>query len=198
MLGPTVYTFSIILGVFLTGLGLGSSGGSALAREPFAIRAPVLALCQLLQVLAIAFAALHARRFPALLARQRRFHRQPMARFPQRSGALRHRHPALDHPLGRQFSAGPCQRARRSPRRDPGRLVGEVYGANTIGAIVGSLGFSLIFIPRIGTQHSEQILIALSILAAIAAPEALASKRPGAVAGRRRWSSGAFRRCPGN
>ena len=33
MLGPTVYTFSIILAVFLTGLGLGSSAGSVLARQ---------------------------------------------------------------------------------------------------------------------------------------------------------------------
>ena len=32
MLGGTVYTFSIILAVFLIGLGLGSAAGSALAR----------------------------------------------------------------------------------------------------------------------------------------------------------------------
>src|SRR6185369_10310901 len=32
MLGPTVYTFSIILAVFLGGLGVGSSAGSLLAR----------------------------------------------------------------------------------------------------------------------------------------------------------------------
>jgi spermidine synthase len=51
--------------------------------------------------------------------------------------------------------------------RDPGRLVGEVYGANTIGAIVGSLGFSLIMIPQIGTQHSERALIAISIVAVL-------------------------------
>ncbi len=54
-----------------------------------------------------------------------------------------------------------------SGKRDPGRLVGEVYGANTIGAILGSIGFSLILIPGVGTQHSEQVLIGLSLLAAI-------------------------------
>src|SRR5262249_8928186 len=32
LLGPSVYTFSIILAVFLLGLGLGSSAGSLLAR----------------------------------------------------------------------------------------------------------------------------------------------------------------------
>ena len=90
----------------------------------------------------------------------------PVARLPQRSGALRDRHPSVHDPVGRQFSAG-AWRAWLRARRDPGRLVGEVYGANTIGAILGSIGFSLIMIPRAGTQHSEQILIALSILAAI-------------------------------
>ena len=56
LLGATVYTFSIILAVFLAGLGLGSSAGAAVARHA---RQPVLcfAVCQLLQVLAVAWAA---------------------------------------------------------------------------------------------------------------------------------------------
>src|SRR5580692_11392222 len=164
MLGPTVYTFSIILGVFLTGLGLGSSGGSGLARMTDRPRA-LLALCQFLQVLAIAFAAYMLADF------------------------LPYWHGNVDLPIGpwRGFvnDLGRCAIAIlpstilwgasfplalasvATKQRDPGRLVGEVYGANTIGAILGSLGFSLILIPRVGTQHSEQILIGLSILAAI-------------------------------
>ena len=35
--------------------------------------------------------------------------------------------------------------------QDPGRLVGGVYAANTIGAIAGALVFSLLVIPAIGT-----------------------------------------------
>jgi len=64
-----------------------------------------------------------------------------------------------------------------------------VYGANTIGAILGSLGFSLILIPRAGTQHSEQLLIALSVLAAITI-QRLSVKTAGAVlaAGLVLWS----------
>src|SRR5262249_34557409 len=50
--------------------------------------------------------------------------------------------------------------------QDPARLVSRVYAANTVGAIVGALGFSLIVIPAWGTQHAQQILIALSALAA--------------------------------
>src|SRR5207247_5795209 len=56
MLGASVYTFSIILAVFLIGLGLGSSAGSLLARG--AVRARVaLGVCQLLLTAAIAWTA---------------------------------------------------------------------------------------------------------------------------------------------
>jgi spermidine synthase len=53
--------------------------------------------------------------------------------------------------------------------QDPGRLVGGVYAANTVGAIVGALSFSLVLIPRIGTAGSERVLIALAALAAMVA-----------------------------
>src|ERR1700744_5780877 len=49
---------------------------------------------------------------------------------------------------------------------DSGKVVGGVYAANTVGAIVGSIAFSLVFIPGIGTQHSEQILLSLAVMAA--------------------------------
>ena len=55
-------------------------------------------------------------------------------------------------------------RWRRLPRagRIPGRLVGGVYAANTVGAILGALLFSMVLIPRIGTQRSQRVLIALA------------------------------------
>src|SRR5204862_532137 len=34
---------------------------------------------------------------------------------------------------------------------DPARLVGRVYAANTLGAILGALGFSMLLVPWIGT-----------------------------------------------
>ena len=56
LLGATVYTFSIILAVFLVGLWAGSSAGSFLARR---VRDPRLALaaCQILLAVAIAWTA---------------------------------------------------------------------------------------------------------------------------------------------
>jgi spermidine synthase len=49
-----------------------------------------------------------------------------------------------------------------TPGQDPGRLVGRVYAANTIGAIAGSLGASLLLVAWVGSQHAQQILIAIS------------------------------------
>src|SRR5438445_696714 len=55
LLGATVYTFSIILAVFLIGLGLGSGAGSFLARR--ATPRIALGFCQLFSVVAVAWAA---------------------------------------------------------------------------------------------------------------------------------------------
>lgn len=163
MLGPTVYTFSIILGVFLTGLGLGSSGGSVLARDHKNPRM-LLAVCQMAQVIAVAFAAYMLADF-----------------LPYWRGNVDSINPwrGFVNDLGRSAIAilpsailwgasFPLALASVATKdRDPGRLVGEVYGANTIGAIVGSLGFGLILIPWIGSQNAERVLVALSILAAV-------------------------------
>lgn len=54
-----------------------------------------------------------------------------------------------------------------SPEQDPARLSGEAYAANCAGAIIGALLFTLVFIPGIGTLHSQQLLIGMSALAAV-------------------------------
>src|SRR5262249_56595477 len=47
--------------------------------------------------------------------------------------------------------------------QDPGRLVGGVYAANTVGAIVGALGASLVLVAWIGSQHAQQVLIVITM-----------------------------------
>src|SRR5439155_411846 len=51
--------------------------------------------------------------------------------------------------------------------QDPARLVGGVYAANTVGAIAGSLGASLLLVVWIGSQHSQQLMIVISAVSAL-------------------------------
>src|SRR5205085_798145 len=51
--------------------------------------------------------------------------------------------------------------------QDPGRLVGSVYAANTIGAIIGSLCASLLLVVWLGSQHAQQLLILVSALSGL-------------------------------
>ena len=166
MLGPTTYTFSIILAVMLIGLGIGSSAGAWLAR---AMQRPRLglALAQLLLPVAIAWtAAMLTRSLPywplnpwfsrsVWIDFQMDFVRCLWALFP--ATVL----------WGASFPLALAAVA--SPDQDPGRLVGRVYAANTLGAIGGALLFSVALIPGIGTQQSQRILIACAVAAGLLA-----------------------------
>jgi spermidine synthase len=63
MLGATTYTFSMILGVFLTGLGIGSAAGAAIGKTSPRARL-ALGAAQLMLMLAVCFAALMVGRSP--------------------------------------------------------------------------------------------------------------------------------------
>ena len=54
-----------------------------------------------------------------------------------------------------------------SPGQEPGRMVGRVYAANTVGAIVGALVFSMLVIPQFGTQSAERLLMVLAMISAL-------------------------------
>ena len=164
MLGGTVYTFSLILAVFLLGLGIGSSVGSFVARGVGSRRA-ALGWCQLLLAAAIAWAAYP---FPfAPSGRQSRPHR----RRPWFTFQLNLAHasgPSSPARLwGASFPLALAAVARRG--QDPGRLVGGVYAANTIGAIFGSLVFTLLIMPYLGSQMAQRMLVGLSVLSGIIA-----------------------------
>jgi len=164
MLGATVYTFSIILAVFLVGLGIGSSVGAFLSRGT--VR-PSIALgwCQVLLTAAIAWCA-------CMLAKSLPF--WPIdptlatsAWFSFQLDLMRTIWTIL--PAACLWGASfPLALAAVSSRdQDPGRLVGGVYAANTVGAIVGAIGFSMLMIGWLGTQTSQQVLIGLSAAAAL-------------------------------
>ncbi len=162
MLGATVYTFSIILAVFLIGLGAGSAAGSALART---VRARLaFGVCQLLLVGAVAWTALMLADSLPYWPINPLLSTSPWFTF--QIDMVRCLWAILPAALlwGASF---PLALAAASERgEDSARLVGSVYAANTAGAIVGALAFSLILVPWIGTLGCERVLIVLSAIAA--------------------------------
>ena len=164
LLGATTYTFSLILGVFLTGLGIGSAAGAAIGRS---VSRPRLALgvCQLLLVTAVAFAAVMIAQAlpywpinPSLA---------PSPWFTFQLDLTRCAWTVL--PAASLWGASfPLALAASSERGDdPARLVSRVYAANTVGGIAGALAFSLVLVPIAGTQQSQRWIIALAALGAV-------------------------------
>jgi spermidine synthase len=56
-----------------------------------------------------------------------------------------------------------------TPGQDSARVAGETYAANTVGAIFGAILFSVLFVPWLGTQNAQRLLIGLAMLAAVIA-----------------------------
>jgi spermidine synthase len=163
LLGASVYTLSIIVAVFLTGLGIGSGLGSWLCRS---LARPRLAFgwCQLFVAGAIAWTAYNLGASlpywpvnPSLSSNiwfnfQLDLDRALWALLP----------PTLL--WGASF---PLALAAASKGRDGSRLISRVYAANTLGAIVGALGAGLLLVAWVGSQRAEQVLIVLATAAGL-------------------------------
>ncbi len=171
MLGATVYVFSIILAVFLIGLAAGSGVAAMLLRsmKPRLVKARrALGWCQMFAGAGRGVDRVHDRRFPALLAHRRHADAEPVAIVPARYGAGDVGDLAGDAVVGRELSRWRCA-AMASVEEDHGRTVGAVYAANTLGAIVGALGVSLVLVPWIGTQNSQRVLLLAAAVGALVA-----------------------------
>jgi spermidine synthase len=159
----TVYVFSIILAVFLTGLATGSWAGSRVLRK----MNPAVALgwSQILLTLGIAWTAytmihslpnwnddvittLDGWRMYSLDLKRVLYAVLPATVF-----------------WGASFPLACAAVAR--PDEDSGRVAGGIYAANTLGGIVGALGVSLALIPWIGSQNTERLLIVVSALSGL-------------------------------
>jgi len=164
MLGATVYTFSIILAVFLVGLGLGSGIGSAAGRRTARPRA-ALGVCQMLLVGAIALAAYLLAKSLPYWPIDPSLARNPWVSF--QLDLVRCAWAVLPATClwGASFPLALAAAAKAG--QDPGRLVGRVYAANTFGAIAGALGCSLVLIQWLGTQQVQRVLIGLCALAGL-------------------------------
>jgi spermidine synthase len=169
--GATVYTFSLILAVFLVGLGIGSTLGSAASQQ---LRRPrvMLAWCQVLLCAAMGWAAYMLTQSIPWWPIDPSISSTPFFTF--QLDLVRTLWVVLPAAIlwGASFPLALASVASRG--QDPARLVGGVYAANTVGAIVGSLSASLILVVTIGSQHSQQVLIVLSALSALFASGATA------------------------
>lgn len=164
LLGGTVYTFSLILAVFLTGLGLGSTFGAWLARRGTGAR-PALGVCQFLIASGMAWSALQLTRSLPFWPVNASLNPDPWILF--QLDLLRCSYAVLPAALlwGASFPLALAAVAEREA--DAGRLVGRVYAANTLGAIAGAVGTSVLFLNWLGTQHAQQLLIGASVLSGL-------------------------------
>jgi len=166
LMGATVYTFSIILAVFLIGLGIGSTATSLVARDAERARR-ALGWAQLLAAAGVTWTAyMLADSLPywpvnPLLAESPWFNFQvDLARafwtvLP----------PALM--WGASFPL--AMAAVSVPGADSAKVAGETYAANTVGAIVGALLFSVVLVPSLGTQNAQRVLMGLALMSAVIA-----------------------------
>ncbi|PWT81834.1 MAG: SAM-dependent methyltransferase [Blastocatellia bacterium] len=164
LFGGTVYTFSLILAAFLAGLGIGSSLGSAIARNIVRPRW-ALAACQLLLCIAIAWTAHVLTDSLPYWPINPSITNDPW--FTMQLDMVRCLWAVLPPAIlwGASFPLALASVA--APGQDPARLVGRVYAANTIGAIIGSLSASFVLVAWIGSQHSQQVLIVVSLIAGL-------------------------------
>jgi spermidine synthase len=163
LLGATVYTFSLILAVFLIGIGLGSAAGSVVMRSIVNARV-AMGICQCLLVGGILWAAYSLTQALPYWPVNPKLSSRPLYQFQiDFARCLWALLPAACL-WGASF---PLALASIAPQRqDLARLVGSVYAANTVGGIVGAVAASLLFIPGLGTQQSQRILVAATGLAA--------------------------------
>ena len=164
LLGATVYTFSIILAVFLAGLGMGSGVAAALVRG---MARPRLAIgwCQLLLAGAVAWTAYMLANSLPYWPINPLLSTSPWFTF--QVDLARATWAILPAALLWGASFPLALGAVASRGGDAGRMVGGVYAANTAGAIVGALAFSMLLIPAVGTQGCERVLILLSAVSAL-------------------------------
>jgi spermidine synthase len=167
MLGATVYAFSIILAVFLAGLGIGSALASQRVRRGVDARL-ALATCQLLLMVGVAWSAFVLARWLPYWPASRAAASSPALLF--RVDLLRCLVASLPAAClwGASFPLALAATVGRVGRTsDAATMVSRVYAANTVGAILGAIGFSLIVIPLAGSQQAERLLIALSAAGAV-------------------------------
>jgi spermidine synthase len=164
LFGATTYTFSLILAVFLVGLGIGSSLGAALARGVSNAKT-ALGWVQLGLCLSLAWAAYSTSDSLPFWPINPSISTSPSFTF--QLDLMRAIWVMLPGTLlwGASFPLALAGVATRG--QDSARLVGGVYAANTVGAIVGALVTSLGMVGTVGSQITQQALIGVAAMSGL-------------------------------
>ena len=172
LFGASVYTFSLILAVFLAGLGAGSLAGASLARRA---TAPTVMLGRIQVLLAVAIGAGGWMIVNALPLWQPTHDFLPWVRstpsYAFTFDALRCAAALLPATFlwGASFPlmlAAP--RLRSAQAADGlGQHVARINAINTTGALAGVLTFTLYGIPSLGSHGAQQLLVVLAALAGV-------------------------------
>ncbi len=164
LFGATTYTFSLILAVFLVGLGIGSSLGSSMARN---LKNPRIALgwCQLGLCVTLAWAAYTTSASLPYWPINPSISTSLVYNF--QLDLMRAIWVMLPGAIlwGASFPLALAAVATRG--QDSARLVGGVYAANTVGAIIGATVISLALVGTIGSQKTQQVLIGIAAMSGL-------------------------------
>ena len=161
--GGSVYTLSLILAVFLAGLGIGSFAGAAISRT--SNRPGVaLGLCQLLLVATMAWAFWQISNSLPYWPINPSIETDPIFVF--QLDLVRCIWVVLPAAClwGASFSFAVA--AAGVSGQDPAQVVGGVSAANTAGAIVGALAAPLL-VWGLGSQRTQQLLLAVAVVSAL-------------------------------
>ena len=164
LFGATAYTFSLILAVFLVGLGIGSSLGSGLAKSGGSAKS-ALGWCQIGLCAALGWAAYATGSSLPFWPINPSIATDPSFNF--QLDLMRGLWVMLPGAILWGMSFPLALAAVAAPGQDPGRLVGGVYAANTLGAILGALITGLALVGTVGSQVTQQILIGLAALSGL-------------------------------
>ena len=164
LFGATTYTFSLILAVFLVGLGIGSSLGAALARGVSNAKT-ALGWVQLGLCLCLAWAAYSTADSLPFWPINPSISTSPSFTF--QLDLMRAIWVMLPGAMlwGASFPLALAGVA--APGQDSARLVGGVYAANTVGAIAGALITSLGMVGTVGSQITQQALIGVAAMSSL-------------------------------
>lgn len=164
LFGASVYALSLILAVFLTGLGIGSALGTLLGRV---VERPRVALgaCQLAACVAMAWAAYNLSQALPYWPVNPQLSTDVWFSF--ELDLVRALWVLLPSTVLWGASFPLALRAAAEIDGDAGRRMARVYSANTIGAVAGALAATLWMVGALGTQGAQQVLIAASALAGL-------------------------------